>query len=103
LLTASGHGGMQAEDRSYLVRLVSMITGLAPPDAERRVDQVISQAKDNISRARRTGVILGFMVGAAALLGAAAAWYVASETGRYRDKREALHPFWDWGRTTTSR
>jgi hypothetical protein len=103
LLTTSGHGGMQAEDRNYLVRLVSMITGLAPPDAERRVDQVISQAKDNISRARRTGVILGFMVGAAALLGAAAAWYVASETGRYRDKREALHPFWDWGRTTTSR
>ena len=101
LLTASGHGGMQAEDRSYLVRLVSMITGLAPPDAERRVDQIISQAKDNISRARRTGVILGFMVGAAALLGAAAAWYVASETGRYRDKREALHPFWDWGRPTS--
>ena len=103
LLTASGHRGVQAEDRSYLVRLVSMITGLASPDAERRVDQVISQAKDNISRARRTGVILGFMIGAAALLGAAAAWYVASETGRYRDKREALHPFWDWGRTTTSR
>jgi hypothetical protein len=101
LLTASGHRGMQPEDRNYLVRLVSIITGLAPPDAERRVDQVISQAKDNISRARRTGVILGFMVGAAALLGAAAAWYVSSETGRYRDRREALHPFWDWGRPTS--
>jgi len=103
LLTASGHRGMQTEDRSYLVRLVSMTTGLAPPDAERRVDQVTAQAKDNISRARRTGVILGFMIGAAALLGAAAAWYVASETGRCRDKREALHPLWDWGRTTTAR
>lgn len=98
LLTASSHRGMQAEDRSYLVRLVATVTGLAPPDAERRVDQVIAQAKDNISRARRTGVILGFMVGAAALLGAAAAWYVAAATGRFRDRREALHPLWDWGR-----
>jgi hypothetical protein len=99
LLTASSHRGMQAEDRSYLVRLVTTVTGLAPADAERRVDQVIGQAKDNISRARRTGVILGFMIGAAALLGAAAAWYVASTTGRYRDRRETLQPLWDWGRS----
>jgi hypothetical protein len=101
LLTASSHRGMQTEDRNYLVRLVATVTGLAPPDAERRVDQVTAQAKDNISRARRTGVILGFMVGAAALLGAAVAWYVASETGRYRDNRQALHPFWDWGRSVS--
>jgi hypothetical protein len=101
LLTASSHRGMQAEDRSYLVRLVTTVTGLAPADAERRVDQVIGQAKDNISRARRTGVILGFMIGAAALLGAAAAWYVASTTGRYRDRRETLHPLWDWGRSVS--
>ena len=60
--------------------------------AERRVDQVIAQAKDNISRARRTGVILGFMLGAAALLGAAAAWYVAIATGRYRDRGEIASP-----------
>ena len=101
LLTASSHRGIQAEDRSYLVRLVATVTGLAPPDAERRVDQVIAQAKDNISRARRTGIILGFMVGAAALLGAAAAWYVASATGRYRDRGETFHQLWDWGRPTS--
>ena len=101
LLTASSHRGMQADDRSYLVRLVSALTGLAPPDAERRVDQVTAQAKENISRARRTGVILGFMVGAAALLGAAAAWYVACATGRHRDRRETLHSLWDWSQPTT--
>lgn len=99
LLTTSSHKGLVPDDRSYLVRLVANVTGLPTPDAERRVDQVIAQAKDNISRARRTGVILGFMVGAAALLGAAAAWYVASETGRYRDSGETLHPLWDWGRS----
>lgn len=98
LLTASSHRGLQTDDRNYLVRLVAAVTGLSPPDAERRTDQVIAQAKDNISRARRTGVILGFMVGAAALLGAAAAWYVAAAAGRFRDRREAPHPLWDWGR-----
>ena len=72
LLTASSHRGMQADDRTYLVRLVAAVTGIAPPDVERRVDQVIAQAKENISRARRTGIILGFMVGAAALLGVSA-------------------------------
>jgi hypothetical protein len=44
---------------------------------------------------------LGFMVGAAALLGAAAAWYIASVTGHYRDRRETLHPLWDWGRPSS--
>jgi hypothetical protein len=101
LLTASSHSGIQPDDRTYLVRLVTTLTGLAPPDSERRVDQVIGQAKENISRARRTGVILGFMVGAAALLGAAAAWYVACATGRHRDGRETPHPLWDWSRTTS--
>ncbi len=99
LLTASSHRGMQADDRTYLVKLVATLTGVAPPDAERRVDQVIAQAKEDILLARRTGVILGFMVGAAALLGAAAAWYAACATGRHRDGRVTLHPLWDWGRT----
>lgn len=97
LLTASGHRGMQADDRTYLVRLVTAITGLAPQDAERRVDDVIARAKENVSRVRHTAVILGFMAGAAALIGAIAAWYAACAGGRLRDGREGLHPLWDWG------
>jgi hypothetical protein len=90
LLTASSHRGMQAEDRAYLVRLVSAMTGLAPPDAERRVADVITRANENIARARATVVILGF--------GAVAAWFAACAGGRQRDGRETLHPLWDWGR-----
>ncbi|HEY6024876.1 MAG TPA: hypothetical protein VIV34_11965 [Pseudolabrys sp.] len=98
LLTASSHRGMPAEDRTYLTRLVAATTGLAAADAERRVNEVIARASDNISRARHTAVILGFMVGAAALIGAIAAWYAAGAGGRQRDGREMLHPLWDWGR-----
>jgi predicted transcriptional regulator len=98
LLTTTSHSGMQADDRTYLVRLVMATTGLAQPDAERRVDDVAARARDDLNRARRSAVILGFMVGAAALAGAIAAWYAACAAGRHRDGREALDPFWDWGR-----
>jgi hypothetical protein len=90
LLTASGHGGITGEDRAYLTRLVASRTGLAQPDAERRVDTVIASARTNIRRARRAGVILAFMAGAAALLGAAVAWFAAGLGGRHRD--EAISP-----------
>jgi len=98
LLTASGHRGLQPDDRAYLARLVSAMTGLGQPEAEGRVDSVTALAKEDISRARRSAVILGFMVGAAALLGAIAAWFAACAGGRQRDGHEKLHPLWDWQR-----
>jgi hypothetical protein len=98
LLTTSSHRGMQPEDRAYLVRLTAANTGLAPPDAERRVDEVAARAKENISRARRSAVILAFTAGAAALLGAAAAWFAACAGGHVRDGEAAPHALLDWGR-----
>jgi hypothetical protein len=86
LLTSSSHSGVAAEDRAYLVRLVATRTGLAPADAERRVDTAIANARDNIARARRATVIMAFMAGSAALLGAAAAWFAASAGGKHRDE-----------------
>jgi hypothetical protein len=90
LLTASGHSGVAAEDRAYLIRLVGSRTGLSPADAERRVDTIIASARTNIRRARRATVILAFMAGSAALLGAAVAWFAAGLGGRHRD--EAIAP-----------
>jgi hypothetical protein len=97
LLTASSHRGMQPEDRSYLVRLVSARTGLAQPEAERRVDDIAARAKENINRARRSAVILAFMTGAAALVGAATAWFAACAGGRHRDGRVVPHMLFYWG------
>jgi hypothetical protein len=99
LLTAPSHRGVQPDDRSYLIRLVAGRTGLAEPDATRRVDAAIASVRDNIRRARSSAAILAFMVGAAALLGAAAAWFAACAGGRHRDSGVA--PAWMW-RTTTS-
>jgi hypothetical protein len=85
LLTAAGHAGITPDDRAYLIRLTAANTGLQPPEAERRVDIAIVQARDNIRKARRAGVILAFMAGAAALLGAAVAWFAACTGGQHRD------------------
>ena len=88
---------MDPVDRGYLAKLVAADTGTAAPDAERRVDEVAARAKQDIGRARSSAVILAFMAGTAALLGAIAAWAAAVTAGRYRDGREAVPALWDWG------
>jgi len=96
LLTAAGHTGIMVADRGYLIRLTAANTGLSPAEAEKRVDAVIASARDNIRKARRTAAILGFMTGAAALLGAAVAWFAACAGGRHRDGRSAPSMIWGW-------
>jgi hypothetical protein len=90
LLTASGHDGVTADDRGYLVRLVGQTTGVAQAEAERRVGTAIESARQNIKRARRSAVVLAFMAGAAAMVGAAAAWFAACAGGRHRDGDNAV-------------
>jgi hypothetical protein len=85
LLTSSSHSGMSAEDRAYLIQQVAASTGLSPPDAERRVDNVIASSKTALTRSRRSTVILAFSLATALLLGAVAAWAAACAGGRHRD------------------
>ena len=94
LLTGAGHTGVTAEDRNYLITLTAAETGLARPDAERRVDSIIAQARDSIRKARRAAVILAFTAAAAALLGAAVAWLASCAGGRHRD---GTAPSMTWG------
>lgn len=95
LLTTSSHRGMQADDRAYLVRLVESTTGLTAADAQARVNDVATRAKQNIDRARNSGVILAFMTAAAALLGAIGAWFASMAGGRQRD---GVEPVWSAAR-----
>jgi hypothetical protein len=85
LLTSSSHSGVSSDDRAYLAQLVTAATGLAGPDAERRVDTVIADARTAISRTRASTIILAFSVATALLLGAAAGWVGAETGGRHRD------------------
>ena len=95
LLAAGGRQGISPEDRAYLVRLVEANTGVAAPEAERRVDSVITAATVALHKARRSAVVLGFSTAASLLLGAAAAWYAACAGGRHRD-HVAPPLVWRW-------
>jgi hypothetical protein len=67
------------------------------------VTTVAADAKADIDRARHSAVLLGFMTGAAALLGAVAAWFAAAAGGHHRDGRAAVPSYLDWGRSTYAR
>lgn len=92
LMTSSSHSGVSSDDRGYLVQLVTATTELAGPDAERRVDNAITNSKTAISHARAATVILAFSLATALLLGAVAAWAGAEAGGRHRDGM----PLSDW-------
>jgi hypothetical protein len=98
LLTASSHTGMSSDDRAYLVQLVVATTGLAPADAEKRVDAVIADAQTAIKQSRRSSVILAFSVAAALLLGAVISWAAACVGGRHRDGEPLPH----WMRSSSA-
>lgn len=92
LLAANSHSGVAADDRTFLVAQVGALTGLAQPEAERRVDAAIVNAKSALRRSRATSVLLAFSLAAATLLGAIAAWAAAVAGGRHRDG--APQPLW---------
>jgi hypothetical protein len=85
LLTSSSHGGVSTDDRAFLAQLVTTATGLTGPDADRRVDTTIADARRAISRTRASTILLSFSLAASLLLGAIAAWAGAEAGGRHRD------------------
>jgi hypothetical protein len=93
IFSGLGRTGVALDDRGYLVRAVMMRTGLAQPQAEARVDKAFADSKATISRARRVVVILAFMIGASAMIGAAIAWLAAAAGGKHRDG-SITHDFW---------
>lgn len=98
LLTAGSRAGIAQDDREFLTRLVASRTGLAPAEADRRVQEAIPSASLAIKRARQSGVIAGFSIAAALLVGAAVAWYSAHLGGQHRD--ETNYPLrWELRRT----
>jgi hypothetical protein len=72
-------------DRSYVARLVAARTGMSQTDAEKRVNDVIAEAKAAADRARSAAAKLAFWMTASLLFGAFAASLAAVEGGQLRD------------------
>jgi hypothetical protein len=98
IMTGLGRRDIAAEDRAYLLLLVTARTGLAQPDAERRINEAVAQARRAARRARATSVIIGFMTAASLAAGAAAAWFAAGVGGQHRDRAISPPLRWSWRR-----
>jgi hypothetical protein len=92
VMRSLGRTELPTDDRAQLIRLTSAATNLAPPDAEKRVTQVIADARTAASQTRKSAVILGFCLAASLAVGAAAAWVAAGVGGKHRDS-EFAPPF----------
>jgi hypothetical protein len=76
---------LSATDKTYVAQLVAARTGLSQADAEKRVNDVIIEAKTGADNARRAAAKLSFWLTAAMLFGAFAASLAAVEGGSLRD------------------
>jgi hypothetical protein len=87
LWTASFHDSqdLSAADKAYVTQVVAARTGMSEADAEKRVNDVITEAKTAADNARKGAAKLSFWLTAAMLFGAFAASLAAVEGGSLRD------------------
>jgi hypothetical protein len=96
LATDAAAGDMPAADKTYVAQVVAARTGLSQADAEKRVADVVSQAKAAKDKAidaakaaadaaRKTGIYVALWAFISLLIGAFAASYMATLGGRIRD------------------
>ena len=78
-------GDVPAPDRTYMAQVVAVRTGLSQVDADKRVSEVINQAKTALDNARKAAAKLSLWLTASLLIGAFAASLAATEGGYVRD------------------
>jgi hypothetical protein len=87
LFTTSFRNGndLAPADRTYVAKVVAARTGLAQPEAEKRVTEVTNQVKSDLDKARKNAAQLALWLTAALVIGAFSASLAATEGGGLRD------------------
>ncbi len=83
-------GDVAGPDRTYVAQVVAARTGLSQADADKRVSNVIDQAKTDLDTARKAAAKLSLWLTAALLTGAFAASLAATQGGKVRDYNASL-------------
>lgn len=78
-------GEIPAPDRTYMAQVVAVRTGLSQAEADKRVSDVINQAKTALDNARKAAAKLSLWLTASLLIGAFSASLAATEGGYVRD------------------
>jgi hypothetical protein len=79
------NGDLSAADRAYAARIVMSRTGLSQPEAEKRVNDIVTDAKKAADDARKAAAKMSLWLAASMLAGAFAAALAATEGGLLRD------------------
>jgi hypothetical protein len=82
---ALGQGNAAAADKTYLAQLIAARAGLSQTDAEKRVSEVLAQARQAADTARKAVAHSMYWMFLALLIGAFCASYAATIGGRQRD------------------
>jgi hypothetical protein len=87
LFGASFRGGTELNptDQSYAAKVVAARTGLSEPDAQKRVADVVNQAKTDLDAARKAAMQIAMWLTLSLFIGAFAAALAATEGGGRRD------------------
>jgi hypothetical protein len=87
LFTSSFRNGgeLKSADKAYASKVVAARTGLSQADADKRVDDVVTQVKSDTDAARKASAQLAFWLVASLLIGAFCASLAATEGGALRD------------------
>jgi hypothetical protein len=86
-------GDVSQGDRNYLAQLIAARAGVPEDEAKTRVDTAVQQVKEAVTatkdaadKARKSAAILAFLLGAASICAAGAAYWAASAGGEQRDE-----------------
>ena len=85
LVTDFRSGDVPASDRTYLAQVVAVRTGLSQEDADKRVSDVINQAKTVLDDTRSAAAKLSLWLTASLVIGTFCASLAATEGGYVRD------------------
>lgn len=78
-------GDLRSVDREYVSKVVTARTGLSQADADKRINEVLAQAKADLDATRKATAQLAFWLTASLLIGAFCASFAATEGGGLRD------------------
>lgn len=87
LLTTDFRAGsdVNANDKAYIAKVVAARTGLSQADAEKRVNDVVTQAKSDLDAARKAAMQLAIWLALSLFIGAFSATLATMEGGGVRD------------------
>jgi hypothetical protein len=85
LASAVASGALSDQNRAYLAQVVAQRSGLSQQEAERRVNEAFTAAREAADKARKAAILMGFVTAASLIISFGAAWWAAMRGGQHRD------------------